>query len=461
MAGIMLVLMGLARLGTVIKFVPYPVTVGFTSGIALIIATSQLRDFLGLDMQNVPADFLEKLAAYGEHIGSWNPASLAVGIATIACVLYWPRLATRVPAPLVAIVVTTLAVRALGLPVETIGDRFGAVPSELPRPTALPAMTLAEVRQLFPPAISIALLAAIESLLSAVVADGMAGTRHRSNTELIAQGIANIATPFFGGIPATGAIARTATNVKNGGRSPVAGMVHALTLIVVMYFFAGAAAWIPMTTLAGILLVVAYNMSEWRMFAHLFRSPRSDVIVLVTTFVLTVVIDLTVALQVGIVLAALLFMRRVALLSDTRYVDELMLDGDRPDQAAAAGATQVPSGVEIFEIQGMLFFGAASKFKDALRQTARKPRVLILHMRDVLAVDATGLRALEDILDKARADGTRVLLSGARAQPREAITRAGLERKLAEGDVCETIDDALARARRIVEPSSLTTSTPT
>jgi len=462
MAGIILVLMGLARLGTVIKFVPYPVTVGFTSGIALIIATSQVRDFLGLAMASVPADFLEKLAAYGRSIESWNPAALAVGVATIACVLYWPRVSTRVPAPLVAIVVTTLAVKGLGMPVETIGDRFGGVPSSLPHPMPLPMMTLAEVRQLFPAAISIALLAAIESLLSAVVADGMAGTRHRSNTELIAQGIANIASPFFGGIPATGAIARTATNVKNGGRSPVAGIVHALTMLVLMVFFAGAAAWIPMATLAGILLVVAYNMSEWRVFAHLFRSPRSDVIVLVTTFVLTVVIDLTIALQVGIVLAALLFMRRVAVLSDTRYVDELLPDGDRPDAVAAAGATQVPEGVEIFEIQGMLFFGAASKFKDALRQAASKPRVLILHMRDVLAIDATGLRALEDIFDKARADNTRVLISGARAQPHDAILRAGLARKLVDGDLCETIDDALERARDIVAatPSSAAAHSP-
>jgi SulP family sulfate permease len=299
------------------------------------------------------------------------------------------------------------------------------------------------------------LLGAIESLLSAVVADGMAGTRHRSNTELIAVGIANIASPLFGGIPATGAIARTATNVKNGGRSPVAGIVHALTLLVVMYFFAGAAAWIPMATLAGILLVVAYNMSEWRVFAHLFRSPRSDVSVLLTTFVLTVVIDLTIALQVGIVLAAFLFMRRVAVLSDTRNVDALMLDDERPDTGGAAGVTQVPAGVEIFEIQGMLFFGAASKFRDAIRQSVTKPRVLILHMRDVLAIDATGIRALEDILDKARADGTRVLLSSVRAQPRDAVIRAGLVAKLGDGNLCETIDEALDRARGIVDAVTL------
>jgi SulP family sulfate permease len=448
-AGILLVLMGLARLGTVIKFVPYPVTVGFTAGIALIIAASQLRDFLGLTMEKVPADFLEKLAAYGEHIGSWNPWAVVVGLATILCVMYWPRISTRVPGPLVAIVLTTAVVGVFGIPVETIGDRFGAVPSSLPKPSALPALSMADIRAIFPAAVSIALLAAIESLLSAVVADGMVGGRHRSNTELIAQGIANMASPVFGGIPATGAIARTATNVKNGGRSPVAGIVHAITLLVIMYFFAGAAALIPMATLAGILLVVAYNMSEWRVFAHLFRSPRSDISVLLTTFVLTVLIDLTVALQVGIVLAAFLFMRRVAVLSEGRFVREL-LDEDRTEQGAAAGVEQVPPGVEVFEIQGMLFFGAASKFKDALHDMRSKPRVLILHMRDVLAADATGLRALEDIIDKARADGTAVLLSGVRSQPREVIERSGLADKIGRDNVSEAIDDALERARALM-----------
>ena len=319
----------------------------------------------------------------------------------------------------------------------------------LPMPSALPALSMADIRAIFPAAVSIALLAAIESLLSAVVSDGMIGARHRSNTELIAQGIANMVSPIFGGIPATGAIARTATNVKNGGRSPVAGIVHAITLLVIMYFFAGAAALIPMATLAGILLVVAYNMSEWRVFAHLFRSPRSDVIVLMTTFVLTVVIDLTVALQVGIVLAAFLFMRRVAVLSEGRFVREL-LDEDRIDEGAAAGVLQVPPGVVIFEIQGMLFFGAASKFKDALHNTDTKPRVLILHMRDVLAADATGLRALEDIVDKARADGTAVLLSGVRSQPREVIERSGLADKIGRENVCDAIDDALERARVVM-----------
>jgi SulP family sulfate permease len=451
-AGILLVLMGLARLGTVIKFVPYPVTVGFTGGIALIIAASQVRDFLGLEMDKVPADFLEKLAAYGEYIESWSPWAVGVGVVTILCVLYWPRVSRRVPGPLVAIVLTTLAVKAFGIPVETIGDRFGAVPSALPKPSPLPSMSLADVRALFPSAISIAILGAIESLLSAVVADGMIGARHRSNTELIAQGVANIASPLFGGIPATGAIARTATNVKNGGRSPVAGIVHALTLLVIVYFFAGAAAAIPMATLAGILLVVAYNMSEWRVFARLFRSPRSDVMVLLTTFILTVVIDLTVALQVGIVLAAFLFMRRVAVLSEGRFVTSLLGEGEGVDRAAPAGVTDVPSGVVIFEIQGMLFFGAASKFKDALHDTENKPQVLILHMRDVLAVDATGLRALEDIVDKASSEGTRVLLSGVRQQPREAMTRSGLLAKLGEANVSGAIDVALARARDLMTP---------
>jgi SulP family sulfate permease len=446
-AGILLVLMGLARLGTVIKFVPYPVTVGFTGGIALIIAASQIRDFLGLDMPKVPADFIEKIAAYAEHIDSWNPAALAIGVTTILCIVYWPRVSIRFPGPLVAILLTTLAVRAFGIPVETIGDRFGTVPASLPTPSRLPSLALADVRALFPSAISIALLGAIESLLSAVVADGMIGGRHRSNTELIAQGIANMASPIFGGIPATGAIARTATNIKNGGRSPVAGLVHALTLLVIVYFFAGAAGLIPMATLAGILLVVAFNMSEWRVFARLFRSPRSDVLVLLTTFVLTVVIDLTVALQVGIVLAAFLFMRRVAMLSEGHYVSDLFREGENGDVGAEAGRHDVPPGVHVFEIQGMLFFGAASKFKDALRDSNIKPKVLVLHLRDVFAVDATGLRALEDVIDKVRADGAVVLVSGMRSQPRDAMARSGLLAKIGEANVYDEIDAALVRAR--------------
>ena len=310
-AGVLLIAMGLAGLGAVIKFVPYPVTVGFTSGIALIIAVAQVRDFLGLTMPAVPADFVEKIAAYTAYLHTWRPWNAAIGAVTVAIVGGLPRLTHRVPGSLVALVLTTALVAGFAIPVETIGDRFGAVPQGLPTP-AIPYVDWATMRALFQPAMTIALLAAIESLLSAVVADGMLGTRHRSNTELVAQGVANVVSPIFGGIPATGAIARTATNIRNGGRTPVAGIVHAGVLLLIMTSLAPLAERIPIATLAGILMVVAYNMSEWRLFVHLFRSPRSDVMVLVTTFLLTVLVDLTVALEAGIVLAALLFMRRMA-----------------------------------------------------------------------------------------------------------------------------------------------------
>jgi SulP family sulfate permease len=449
MAGVLLILMGFARLGAVIKFVPYPVTIGFTAGIALIIGVSQIRDLLGLDMPAVPADFFDKLAAYGEHIGSWNPYALALGMLTAALVLLWPRVTRRVPGPLVAVLATTVLVQALGLPVETIEDRFGQVPSTLPVP-ALPIVDWTTARELFPSALSIALLGAIESLLSAVVADGMAGTRHRSNMELLAQGVANIASPIFGGIPATGAIARTATNVKNGGRTPIAGMIHAFTLLLIMLFFAPWASMIPLATLAGILLVIAYNMSEWRVFLHLFRSPRSDIIVLLVTFTLTVVVDLTIALQAGVVLAALLFMRRMAGLSQAVAIRNMLREDEGPDSAGADVGLAIPEGVEIYEVYGALFFGAASKFKDALRQTGRPPRILILRMRDVLAIDATGLRALEDVLDKTRRDRTILLLSGVHAQPLVALERSGLHARIGEENIVGSIDEALTRARQLL-----------
>jgi SulP family sulfate permease len=449
MAGVLLILMGVARLGTVIKFVPYPVTVGFTAGIALIIAVSQLREFLGLRMDAVPADFLEKLAAYGRHLDSLDPAAVAVGVAAVAIVVLWPRVSRRIPGPLVAVVATTLVVHATGLSVETIGDRFGAVPSALPRPR-VPIVDWAVARELVPSAVSIALLAAIESLLSAVVADGMAGTRHRSNMELVAQGAANLVSPIFGGIPATGAIARTATNVKNGARTPVAGIVHALTLLLIMVLFAPLASLIPLATLAGILLVVAYNMSEWHLFVHLFRAPRSDVMVLLVTFTLTVLVDLTVALQTGVVLASFLFMRRMAMLSDARQMRHILGENDEGAGVRAGDTPVIPPGVEIFEIYGTLFFGAARKFKDALAAIERPPRVLVLRMRDVLAIDATGLRALEDVSEQTAREGTVLVLSGVHAQPLVALERSGLLARIGEKNVFDHIDAALRRAREIV-----------
>jgi SulP family sulfate permease len=445
-AGVLLVLMGLARLGTVIQFVPYPVTVGFTAGIALIIATGQIRDLLGLEIEKLPAEPLGQVFAYSEQIGSFNPYALAIGLASLAILVFGRRIAPRVPMPLVAILVPTVLMQLLDLPVETIGDRFGHVPSSLPVPT-LPAFSWEQMRAVFPDGLSIALLGAIESLLSAVVADGMIGTRHRSNMELVAQGIANLASPLFGGIPATGAIARTATNVRSGGRTPIAGMVHAATLLLILLVFGRYAELIPLAALSGILLSVAWGMSEWRVFAHLFRSPRSDVIVLLATFTLTVLIDLTVAIQTGMVLAAFLFMRRMALISQTGAIRAMASEEEPRDDPDTAARGDVPRDVEIFEVHGALFFGAASKFKDALRRVERPPRVLILLMRNVLAVDATGLRALEDVLDKARRDGTRLLLAGIHAQPLLAMERSGLLAKLGADNALPDLRSALETAR--------------
>jgi SulP family sulfate permease len=424
------------------------VTVGFTSGIALIIATSQLRDLVGLDLPELPADFPGQLSAYASHAGSLRPVTLAIGMLALLVTVYWRRITPRLPGSLVALVLTTVLVQVLDLPVETIGDRFGEIHAALPAPR-VPAFSWELARTVFPDALAIALLGAIESLLSAVVADGMAGTRHRPNMELIAQGVANLATPFFGGIPATGAIARTATNVRNGGRTPIAGIVHAATLLVIATFLGDVAGRIPLAALAGILLVVAWNMSEWRVFVYLFRSPRSDVAVLLVTFGLTVMVDLAVAIQAGMVLAAFLFMRRMALISDAGPMRQALAEEDEADDPEAIGRLDVPPGVEVFEVYGALFFGAASKFKDAVRRVERRPDVLILRMRHVLAIDATGLRALDDLLDKTRRDGTTLVLSGVHAQPLVALERSGLLGRIGEENVHANIQDALARAQRL------------
>lgn len=448
MAGGLMILMGFARLGNVIKFVPYPVTVGFTGGIAIIIAVSQVRDLFGLDMTSVPADFVEKIVAYGDHVASVNPWAFDVGAFTVAFLVLWPRVTPRIPAPLLVLVVTTLVVQGFGLPVETIGDRFGAVPQMLPAPS-LPSVGRAEIQALFPSAIGIALLASIESLLSAVVADGMMGGRHRSNMELVAQGVANVASPVFGGIPATGAIARTALNVRSGGRTPVAGMVHAAMVLLILFALAPLAGLIPMAALAGVLVLVAYHMSEWRVFVRLFRSPKSDILVLLTTFLLTVLVDLVVALQTGIVLAAFLFMRRMADLSEVSYVQD-MLSEDADEALDPAMSEPLPHGVEVFKVHGTLFFGAASKFKDAIRRVEKPPKVLILRLREVLTIDATGLRALEDLLDKARGDGMTIVMTALQAQPRAVLGRAGILDRVGEENVVPHFRRAVERAKEIL-----------
>ncbi len=445
LAGGMLVLMGLGRFGAAIKFIPYPVTVGFTSGIALIIAAAQGRDVLGLALDSVPADFLPKLGAYGAHLGSLNPWAAGLSLACVLLMALWPRVTPRVPGSLVAIIAATAAVRLFDLPVETIASRFPPIPSSFPSPH-LPNMSLPMVRLMFRPAITIALLAAIESLLSAVVADGMTGRRHRSDTELIAQGVANLVSPLFGGIPATGAIARTATNIKFGALTPVAGMVHAATLLLVILFFGKWASLIPMAALGAILLFVAYNMSEWRHFVKLLRAPKSDVAVLLATFLLTVLVDLTAAIEAGMVMAAFLFMRRMASVTKVSFLTQMAAEAEDPNDPMALSKKTVPPGVEVFEIDGPFFFGAADQFKDALRQVSGSPKVLILRMRRVPVIDATGLRTLEDVAQKTRREGTVLLLSGVHAQPRQAMRNMGLLKRLGEENLLADIDKALARA---------------
>ena len=448
MAGVILVVFGLVRMGGAIKFIPYPVTIGFTSGIALIIFSSQVKDLLGLEMDAVPAPFLAKWDAYAHAFDSVNPWALVVAVATFTIILVWPRIERRIPGPFVALIATTVLVQLLHLPVETIGARFGVIHAGLPHPS-LPHVTLALVASLAAPAFTIAMLAAIESLLSAVVADGMIGGRHRSNMELVAQGVANLVSPIFGGMPATGAIARTATNVKNGGRTPVAGMVHALTLLLITLFFGRLAGFIPLATLAAILVVVAFHMSEWRTFASEFRAPKSDVAVLLATFLLTVLVDLTVAIEVGMVLAAFLFMRRMAEVTNIQVLTHEFIDpnDDFETDPNAIRRRVVPEGVQVYEITGPFFFGAAEMFKDRVGRIAGKPKVLILRLRHVPAIDSTGLHALRDVVRRSRNEGTLVILSDVHAQPVVALERSGTYDELGEENIHGNIDDALNRAR--------------
>lgn len=448
MAGVFLVILGAVKLGSVIKFIPHPVIIGFTSGIAVIIFSSEVKDFLGLRMGNVPADFLDKWKAFAENVGSANPYAVGVSALALAIIIVWPRINRRIPGPFVALLVTTAVVQVLQLPVETIGSRFGAIAASLPHPT-LPRITSDQVRILVGPAFTIALLGAVESLLSAVVADGMIGGRHRSNMELVGQGIANIVTPLFGGIPATGAIARTATNVKNGGRTPIAGIVHALTLLLITLFLGRWAALIPLATLAAILVVVAYHMSEWRAFRAELTAPKSDVVVLLITFALTVLVDLTVAIEAGMVMAVFLFMKRMAEVTNvTALTRELEDNGDRyATDPNGVRHREVPDGVEVYEINGPFFFGAAETFKDTLGQVARKPKVLVIRMRNVPAIDSTGLHALKDVVHRTRRDGTLVLLSDVHTQPLVALGRSAVLEEVGEQNLFGNLDDALDRAR--------------
>jgi SulP family sulfate permease len=451
-AGVLLIAMGLARIGALLRFIPYPVTVGFTSGIALIIFSSQIRDLLGLEMESVPVEFLDKWSEYALHMGSINPYAAGIGALSLAVIVLWPKVTHKLPGSLVAIAVATLAVHAFGLPVETIGSRFGSVPSHLPMPH-FPDLSWQLVREMFSPAITIALLAALESLLSAVVADGMLGTRHRSNMELIAQGVGNVVSPIFAGIPATGAIARTATNIKSGGRTPVAGVVHSLTLLSILLFAGQWAALIPMPTLAAILVVVAYNMSEWHAFVRLLKSPKSDVAVLLVTFLLTVLIDLTVAIQVGVVLAAFLFLQRMATMTQVSQITGALFEGedDRYGEPQSVERRTVPPGVEVFEIYGSLFFGAIERFNDAMRRIEKHPKVLVLRMREVTAIDASGLQSLDDLLARTKRKRATLVLSGVHSQTLAAVERSGLADRIGRENILPDIDRALERATEILE----------
>jgi len=447
LAGLILVVMGFTRMGAMIKFIPYPVTMGFTCGIAVLIFSTQIKDFLGLKLETVPADFVEKMKALGENLGTaqWPAAALALG--SVLIIRFWPkRLARHVPGSIIAVVLGTMLVRIFQFPVETIGTRFGGIPQGLPG-LHLPSFSWANLQHLFQPAVTIALLAAIESLLSAVVADGMTDDRHDSNQELIAQGIANIASPLFGGIPATGAIARTATNIRSGARTPVAGITHALTLLVIILAAAPLAKFIPLATLSAVLMVVAYNMGEWHHFTRLGKWPRSDSAIFLATFALTVLTDLTVAVQVGMVLAAVLFIKRISETTQITAVDE-STETEGPHHSLIG--KKIPDGVMVYRVFGAFFFGAVDKLETALKRAGQEPDVLILRMRKVLAMDATGLNALEDLHEKLRAKSKHLILSGPHAQPLFAMDRAGFLDQLGRENVCAHIDAALGRAAEIL-----------
>lgn len=445
LAGILLIIMGVLKLGIIIQYIPYPVTVGFTSGIAVIIAAGQVREALGLTMKTVPSPFVEKILAYGAHIGTINPWATGMFILSVLIIILWPKLNQKIPASIIAIVFTTLLVKFFNLPVETIYDRFGTLSGTI-KFSPLPPLTVELVSSLFFPALTIAFLAGIESLLSAVVADGMMGTKHRSNMELIAQGVANCITPFFGGIPATGAIARTATNIKNGGRTPVAGIVHALTIFLIMIFFGKWASLIPLSCIAAVLMVVAYNMSESRLFIRMFKNPKSDVVVMLATFLLTVFIDLTVAIGVGVMLAVFLFMRRMSEVTTMNHITRLSSADETEEETISDTSIAIPKDIQVFEVNGPFFFGAADRFKDTIASLDKKPRVMILRMRKVLSIDATAIKALESIYVKNKHDGTLMLLSGVHTQPLLALLKCGFVDKIGNENLCGTLNEALEKA---------------
>jgi SulP family sulfate permease len=447
MAGGILLFMGLARLGTMIKFIPYPVTAGFTSGIAVLIFSTQIKDFCGLAVDKVPSDFIPKMKMLIEHAGTFQWPTLLLAIASMAIIRLWPgKWQRRIPGSIIALVFGTLAVVMLHLRVETIGSKFGGIAQGFPAPH-LPAFSWDAIHHLFQPALTIALLAAIESLLCAVVADGMIDDQHDSNQELMAQGFANIISPLFGGIAVTGAIARTATNVKCGGRTPIAGIIHGITLLIIILVAAPLARFIPLAVLSAVLINVALNMGEWHNFRRLSKWPRSDTAVFLATFGLTIIIDLTVAVETGVVLAAVLFIKRV---SDTTQITAVDESSETEGPHHSLIGKEIPEGVMIYRIFGSFFFGAADKLESALKRNKQEPDVLILRMRKVLAMDATGLNALEDLFERLRSHNKQLVLCGPHTQPLFMMEKAGFLDQLGRENICANIDLALIRSREIL-----------
>jgi len=462
MAGVFLIMFGVLHLGTIIKYIPYPIVVGFTSGIALTIFTTQIKDLFGLSMASVPSDFVEKWIAYFGAFPSLDAWSAAVGIGSVAVIAIWPKVARhgvvgKLPGSLIAIILMTLAALLLKqyvgvTSIETIGDRF-SISNQLPG-AQVPELTWDVIKGLVTPAITIAILGAIESLLSATVADGVIGDHHDSNTELIAQGMANLASPIFGGIPATGAIARTMTNINNGGRTPVAGIVHAAVLLLIFLFLMPLAQYIPMACLAGVLVIVAYNMSGWRSFTSILKNPKSDVIVLWVTFLLTVIFDLTIAIEVGLICACLLFMRRMAETTDVKVISDEIDPAEESDfELGNLEHLTIPEGVEVYEINGPYFFGAGNKFEEimgALRHQRQKPRVRIIRMRKVPFVDSTGIHNLTNLCLMSQGEDIQVVLSGVNPKVQAVLHKAGFDKMLGQDNICSNINMALERAGQLL-----------
>ena len=455
MAGVFLILMGVLRLGTIIKYIPYPIVVGFTSGIAVTIFTTQIKDLLGMQMSENPSDFIEKWLAYFHNIGNIDPWSAVMGLLSIAIITLTPRISKKIPGSLVAIIIVTIIALLLKNyfdvnTIETIGDRF-SINAKIPE-AQMPSLTWETIKGLAGPAFTIAILGAIESLLSATVADGVTGDHHRSNTELIGQGIANLATPLFGGIPATGAIARTMTNINNGGRTPVAGIIHAVVLLLIFLFLMPLARYIPMACLAGVLVVVSYGMSGWRSFLAMLKNPKSDITVLLLTFFLTIIFDLTIAIEVGLICACLLFMRRMSETSDVSVIyNEIDLNEDADIKAGNLENLTIPKGVEVYEINGPYFFGAGNRAEEMMRRFGNDPVVRIIRMRKVPFIDSTGLHNLENLCLMSKKENVQIVLSGVNPKVEAVLVKNGFIELLGRENICNHIDIALQRAKEIIK----------